>query len=76
MSLRIFLDLSVLNDLLGMFDTLCSVELDARQIPLTKEPDCYVVPFAVVLRFGLTELEAHVAWTDQVRALKTGFEYC
>lgn len=54
-----------------MFDTLCSVTVDASRIPVTETfVDGYRifrVSLDVIMRFGLTELQAQVAWKDGVR---------
>ena len=54
---------------------LCKLDIDYSQLPMTYkrrhsgEEMLYFVEFCIVLRFGLTELEAMVSWKENVSPL-------
>ena len=54
------------------YTELCTIELDLSYIPLSPQPKdsgigtYYHLDYEVILLFGLTELEAMVAWKEEV----------
>ncbi|KAH6910156.1 hypothetical protein BKA70DRAFT_1424706 [Coprinopsis sp. MPI-PUGE-AT-0042] len=60
-----------------MFDTLFSVTVDASRFPVTSEistedgAPVFRVEYEVIFRFGLTELQAQVAWKEGGSEFKT-----
>jgi len=64
-------------DLMGStenYTELCTIEVDLSYLPLSPQSNVfgqtfYCLSFDTVLLFGLTELEAVVAWKENVRPL-------
>ncbi|KAI0314645.1 hypothetical protein OF83DRAFT_423660 [Amylostereum chailletii] len=57
-----------------VFTTLCTVSADVSGVPRTPRrgplnTEYFTQAFTLVLSFGLTELKAHIAWSDRVRGV-------
>ena len=66
--------LSVLDELIfpENYTKLCTIEADLSRVPLLPRPKAtgngifYSVNYDIILLFGMTELKAQVAWTENV----------
>jgi len=54
------------------YTDLCTIQVDLSHLPLSPQPKfsgrgtCYYFEYDIVLLFGLTELQAMVAWKEDV----------